>query len=319
MSANAKDLWIFIMSFDSQKDKREKFTNEYCQQEIRTSLGFTNLEIDIKSINFWSMSTLLARQFQKGRVFLAGDAAHCVPPTGGYGMNIGIQDAHNLAWKLAYVLKNYAPPTLLKTYEVERKIQAQNIIDWSTPNHTRMREIFLAAADNNFDKMHLLLKEQSNHLNSPGLDLGFHYDSDAVAFDYEKVKPAIQSSYYQASSFPGFRAPHVWLRDSDKTLSTLDLFDQNYIFLTPSKNKFWLSVVKKLQNQTRIPLHIWHIGPNGDFIDDGNFTKVYELSDEACVLIRPDGHVAWRCHDAASYSDVILKKILFCDTNLRGN
>ena len=300
MSANANDLWVFILGGENQ---REKVTADYAKEEIRKALGIETLDIDVKSIRFWAMSAVVAEHFQMGRVFLAGDAAHCVPPTGGYGMNIGIQDVHNLAWKISYVLNGFATSHLLATYDVERQAQAQAIIEWSIPNNTRIREIYIAAFQKDFQKMQQLLVDQSEHLNSSGLDLGFHYRSDAVAICNEPV-PQLTVHQYEPTSYPGFRAPHVWLQNSNgKKQSILDLYLQDYILVTASESAYWQKMLTTLQAKVRIPLRLVKIGEGTELQDHGTFLATYNLSSEGAVLVRPDGHIAWRSRHALSPAD----------------
>lgn len=294
MSANANDLWVFIMGGESQ---REKVTSDYAKEEIRKALGIEDLDVEVKSIRFWAMSALVAEDFQLGRIFLAGDAAHCVPPTGGYGMNIGIQDVHNLAWKISYVLKGFANSRLLATYDVERQAQAKAVIEWSIPNNTRIREIYLTAYQEDFQKMQRLLKDQSEHLNSSGLDLGFHYKSDAVALCNEPL-PQLSVRQYEPTCYPGFRAPHLWLQSPNgQRISTHDLFMHEYVFITASSSPAWQKLLTTLQAKVRLPLRLVRIGEGTELHDHGAFLSTYALSCDGGVLVRPDGHIAWRCKD----------------------
>jgi putative polyketide hydroxylase len=105
-SINNSDRWVFHLSYDPSKgEKASDFTRERCQELLRIAIGIPEIEIDIKSILPWELSVRVAERLQHGRIFLAGDAAHQMPPWGGQGGNSGIADAHNLAWKLAAVLK----------------------------------------------------------------------------------------------------------------------------------------------------------------------------------------------------------------------
>lgn len=294
MSGDAGDLWIVIFRLNGEKGEREKYTPEYCRQEIRKFLWLDQLEIEIKSTGFWAMSALVAESFCQGRVFLAGDAAHCVPPTGGYGMNLGIQDAHNLAWKIAYVLNGYAHPCLLETYSEERKLQAEKVIAWSAPNNSRIVEIFKAAYAQDYPRMTQLLAEQSEHLNSSGLDLGFHYHSKAIA-PYSASFPDMTAKAYEPTSAPGFRAPHVRITTpSGETRSTLDLFEQYFVFLTGAPKGVWESRIQRLQKHSKIPMNMLRIAQDGDYLDEGDFLKTYGINPNDGILVRPDGHVAWR-------------------------
>lgn len=302
VSGNSKELWIMILHFDSQKMKREDFSPEACTENIRKALGIPDLPVEIKSIQFWAMSALVAQKFRVDRVFFAGDAAHCVPPTGGFGMNIGIQDAHNLAWKLAYVLKGFSSDKLLETYQEERKPIAHKIIEFSIPNNTRIRQIYQAAGEKNYERMRQLLDEQSFHVNSSGLDLGFVYQSSALAKNENAEE--IDSVHYKPNSHPGSRAPHFWL-DAGQSISSLDLFCKDYVFLTANSSGFWEGALEFLKMKTSIPLRLFRIDKHRE-----DFLKAYGIGTEACVLVRPDGQVVKSWANPSEYSEVELRKIL---------
>jgi putative polyketide hydroxylase len=157
-------------------DSKEKFSDEYCLQETRRVLDLPDLKIQILSKNFWTMRALIASQYRQGKIFLMGDAAHVLPPTGGFGMNTGIQDAHNLAWKLAFVLKGHASEKLLDTYDEERAPVAQQNISWSRQNDMRYAEIHAAIATGDKETLIFKLQEQQKYLKFAGLDLAriFH-------------------------------------------------------------------------------------------------------------------------------------------------
>ncbi|CAD6455302.1 801c6e65-9df6-4db9-831e-de6bac8b75e3-CDS [Sclerotinia trifoliorum] len=121
-SINNNDRWVFHPSYDPLKGERASdFTPEKCNELLRIALGIPSIEIDIKSILPWEASVRIADQLRHGRIFLAGDAAHQMPPWGGQGANTGITDVHNLAWKLALVLNKQASQKLLETYNTERQ------------------------------------------------------------------------------------------------------------------------------------------------------------------------------------------------------
>src|SRR5262249_13101266 len=139
-SVDGANRWILGMRYTSE-NSREDFTDEYCINEIRKVTGEPDLDVHIINKNFWTMASQIAAQYRKGRIFLAGDAAHRIPPTGGFGMNTGIQDAHNLAWKLAFILHYNISEKLLDTYYEERAKIAQQNMKWSNENAARYIEI----------------------------------------------------------------------------------------------------------------------------------------------------------------------------------
>jgi 2-polyprenyl-6-methoxyphenol hydroxylase-like FAD-dependent oxidoreductase len=174
------------------------------------------------------MAALNAKDYRNERIFLVGDAAHRMPPTGGMGMNTGIHDAHNLAWKLAYVLRGYAKPELLDSYQQERQPLADYTIQWSCRNAERLRNVMMSHSENNQEKFETALALQRTHLNHRGLDLGFIYQSNAVYSDGNPINE-LDPDIYQPSSIPGGRAPHCEIEMNGKKLSTLDLFTHKYV------------------------------------------------------------------------------------------
>ena len=285
--------WIVGMRFASDNTK-ETFTDEYCINEIRRITGVKNLSVNIINKNFWTMAAQTANQYRKGRVFLAGDAAHRLPPTGGFGMNTGIQDAHNLAWKLAFVINHNISDTLLDTYYEERAPVAECNIKWSTENATRYDEINQAIHAGDTEKLKIKLHEQNNNLNYSGLDLGFIYHSKAIISESNQTL-SVTPSEYVPTTLPGSRAPHVKLTKNGKTISTLDLFEKNFVLLIGSEGEHWRSVANELNQAFSFPLIVYKVATDGDLVDPENiWHHIYEITTQGAVLVRPDGHVAWR-------------------------
>jgi len=285
--------WIVGMRF-AAGDTREIFTDEYCIDEIRRVTGITDLSIRIINKNFWTMAAQSANQYRKGRVFLAGDAAHRLPPTGGFGMNTGIQDAHNLAWKLACVINHDFPDALLDTYHEERAPVAECNIKWSMENATRYNEINQAIRSGDTETLKIKLHEQNNNLNYSGLDLGFIYHSSAILSENNQTL-SVTPSQYMPTTLPGSRAPHVSLIRNGKKISTLDLFEKDFVLLTGTDGETWRNAAIKLAQKISLPLITYKIASDGDLIDAENtWHNVYEISTDGAVLVRPDGHIAWR-------------------------
>ncbi len=207
---------------------------EAAAETVRTAVGVEDLPIEVKSIRPWTMTAEVAERFRAGRIFLAGDAAHRFPPTGGFGLNTGVQDVHNLAWKLALVLAGRAPATLLDTYESERRPVAQSNTDWSVRNFL---EAGTAVGPGNFmatlrieaggpDVPEVLAQLQRDidgerdHFDALGQDLGFAYEAGALSPDGTDL-PAVadRAADYAPNARPGSRAPHVWLRRGEERIS----------------------------------------------------------------------------------------------------
>ena len=285
--------WIIGMRFSSENTK-ETFTDEYCINEIRRITGVKDLSVKLINKNFWTMAAQTANQYRKGRVFLAGDAAHRLPPTGGFGMNTGIQDAHNLAWKLAFVIKHNISDNLLDTYYEERAPVAERNIKWSAENATRYDEINQAIRSGDIEQLKMKLHEQSDNLNYSGLDLGFIYHSRTIISESNQIL-SLTPSEYVPTTLPGSRAPHVYLTKNGKTISTLDLFEKDFVLLIGSEGEHWRSVASELNKTFPFPLIVYRVAVDGELVDSGNtWHRIYEITTQGAVLVRPDGHVAWR-------------------------
>jgi 2-polyprenyl-6-methoxyphenol hydroxylase-like FAD-dependent oxidoreductase len=285
MAVDLKHRWIFAKRL---ADANETFTAEQGIELIRATVDEPELAVKVINIFKWEMAALNAQQYRHGRIFLCGDAAHRIPPTGGMGLNTGIGDAHNLAWKIAYVILGYADKTLLDSYEQERKPLAQTTIDWSVLNASRLRAMYQSLADGNNDTFREGLKEQTKHINHPGLDVGFVYQSHALYPRNEKVPP-FDPNVYKNKAVVGMRAPHCWLLYNNHLISTIDLFEKNYVLLVGEN-----CIVEKLNLPIpeQYPKTILVIGKELQ-IPNQDFYFCYQLTKEQAVLVRPDGHIAW--------------------------
>ncbi|MGQ3892600.1 FAD-dependent monooxygenase [Legionella sp. CNM-4043-24] len=270
---------------------RETFTDDFCLDFVAGLIGDPDIRVSLINKAFWSMAALVATTYRCKRVLFAGDAAHRLPPTGGLGMNTGIQDAHNLAWKLAAVIKGQASPDLLDTYYQERAPVAEANIAWSVKNAERFNTIFTALYEKNYDVMTRALEEQHEHLNQIGLDIGFCYAEGALLPE-QGGQPTASAECYTPSTRPGCRAPHYPLLRFDKPISTLDLFDQTFVLLSSDTCQAWRDAAQYCHD---FPLVSYQVGAAGELQDPaGEWQKVYQISPEGAVLVRPDGHVAWR-------------------------
>lgn len=308
-TAYGKNRWIFGLNLTPQNTK-EDFTDEYCVSEIRRVLDLPQLEIKIINKSFWTMAAQIAKQYRQGRIFLVGDSAHRLPPTGGLGMNTGIADAHNLAWKLAFVLKFGASDSLLDTYYEERAPIAKRNTEWSTENAKRFFDIFKAIQTGDHETLKIKLHEQQKNLNYEGLDLGFIYHSNVIISENDQTISVLPDKYIP-TTLPGSRAPHVYLMKNGKNISTLDLFEKEFVLLVGSEGKSWEQDALDLQKNLLFPLKIFKVANDCELQDPNNlWHQKYEITTQGAVLIRPDGHVAWRSKDFNPKSSEILKQIL---------
>jgi putative polyketide hydroxylase len=217
---------------------------------------------------FWQPQAVVAERFREGRVFLAGDAAHLTTPMGGLGMNCGIGDAHNLAWKMAAVLRGWGGPRLLGSYEAERR----PVASWSVETSVRLQD------EPEGPRRRLL----------EGLVLGYHYQSEVVVPDGTPV-PAVEDPLreYVPVARPGHRAPHVWWERDGVRSSVLDVFGAAFVVLTDPTAREALAAAVGAVGDAKGPLQ-------GRVIDAAGWLDAYGLRPGGMVLVRPDGHVAWR-------------------------
>ncbi|RYE71030.1 MAG: hypothetical protein EOO81_06820, partial [Oxalobacteraceae bacterium] len=212
-------------------------------------------------------------------------AAHRFPPNGGFGMNSGIHDAHNLAWKLKLVLDGVAGPALLDTYDVERRPIAESNADFSLGNQRRFTQTDAALRSGNEDQIGFWIRDTDNHIHSTGQSLGFSYEEGAVVQD-GTVRYPLQPRHYQPSDRPGSRYPHAWLNLS-RTKSTLDWFDRDFVLVTGPKADGWLEAGRRVLAKAGVNLQIQQL----DYHDEHGGLGI---GLRGAVLVRPDGHVAWR-------------------------
>ncbi|MEV7770313.1 FAD-dependent monooxygenase [Kitasatospora sp. NPDC086791] len=223
----------------------------------------------------------VADRFREGRVFLAGDAAHTVRPAGGFGADTGIQDVHNLAWKLAAVLTGWAGPGLLDSYEPERQPVAETTCAFAA---ARQRE-------HGHGHGHNRAHGGAAGFSPLALTFGYHYRSAAVVggapAGTDPGEPA------DLTGLAGTRAPHVRLERDGAALSTLDLFGDRFVLLTGRDGTPWAEAGTRAAARLRAPFAAHRIGT--DLADpDGDWGARYHLAHTGAVLVRPDGFVSWR-------------------------
>lgn len=301
VSVNNKDLWLFGVSYDADKgEKPEDFPPERCADLIRKAIGLPQIPIEIKSILPWEAAVRVADSFQHKRVFLAGDAAHQMPPSGAFGANTGIQDAHNLAWKLALVLREQAAPALLDTYDAERRPVAR-----FTTEQAGLRMSF-GAVRSYFE----LTEEERNAglVDTPTIITGYQYISQAIISE-DKTPPPLD--HLELDGRPGKRMPHVWLESQGKRLSTLDLLGSGFVLLAGKDGKMWREAARNLAISRGIGLDSYRPGSSSSLIDlDGYWCEAYGITSSGAVLIRPDGFVAWRAKEAEVNCAYTLENVL---------
>ena len=282
MTINGTDRWGFLVtSLSHYGFTPDQFTPEFCTEIIRRAVGSKALEVNVLGVSAWKASALVAERYRSGPVFLAGDAAHEMPPTGGFGLNTGVQDAQNLAWKMAAVLRGEAGDALLDSYDAERRPVGEVVTHTSLLNALSMGRT---------SKQETAVLPRKEFLNDVGLVFGARYKSAAVVSDGQAEPVEAPVDQYIPSAAPGCRAPHVWLSKAGQRLSTLDLLGRDFVLLTAPQGSAWRDAAAQLPSPRIVGFVI-----GGEIQDpDANWLDVYGIREDGAVLVRPDGHVAWR-------------------------
>jgi putative polyketide hydroxylase len=239
---------------------------------VREAVGIRGLDLTVKSMLPWESAAGVASRWRAGRVFLAGDAAHVMPPTGAFGSNTGIQDVHNLAWKLAAVLRGVAGPALLDTYEAERRPVAER---------TAGQAVLRAR-----DRPRLAGQDQQQ---TPGTDIqpdyvvifGYRYESAAIVPAPAAANGGVDAWVRHFDYAPGTRAPHQAVANGSGPSSTLDLFGRDLVLVTGGRGDEWAAAAAAARGLTGIPL-VPRVDAAG------------ALPATGAALVRPDGFTAWR-------------------------
>jgi putative polyketide hydroxylase len=304
LTINGTDRWGFLIHGPKQYGWRpQDFTPEFCAELIRKGVGVADLDLSVLAVSPWEASAIVADRYRVGDVFLAGDAAHEMPPTGGFGLNTGVQDVHNLTWKIAAVLRGKADPSLLDSYHAERQPLGQIITQNSLANALSMGR---TARQSN-------VLPRREFLNEQGLIFGACYQSRAIVPDGTPAA-AIDDpvTEYVPSARPGSRAPHVWLKRGNQQISTIDLFGPHLVLLAGADGDAWRRAAQAI-SPSWPPLFVFTVGKDGDLGDpDGTWHEAYGVDTDGAVLVRPDGHVAWRSRSRASNPPEVLRAALDC-------
>jgi len=274
---------------------------------LRRAVG-RDFDYEILSVMRWARRELVADSYGTERVFIAGDAAHLMSPTGGFGMNTGIQDAVDLGWKLAAAIQGWAGSSLLQSYEIERRpVAVRNVTEassnlgrmLSTRQRLPLPEIFETGAAGDAaraDYGRWFTETMRHEWFTIGVHLGYRYDdSPIIAPDGTPAPPLSTSSYVQTAR-PGARAPHAWLPDGR---STLDLFGRGFVLLRLGRDAPGGGRIAGAAAQAGVPLEVIAL----------DVAQVSELYQRALVLVRPDGHVAWRADEEPADARALIELV----------
>jgi 2-polyprenyl-6-methoxyphenol hydroxylase-like FAD-dependent oxidoreductase len=274
----------------------DSITEARALELLRAAIGVPEIPVVIEDIASWRATADVADRYQDGRVFLAGDAAHVVPPNGGFGGNTGVQDAHNLAWKLALVLAGAAGPELLATYDAERRPLGQLTVEQAYSRYVMRVAPYLGS-----DDAQPLVDDLS-------MEIGHRCQSSAVVL--EAGEHPLHEHPRESKGRPGSRAPHVPLHRDGKELSTLDLFGRHFVMATGPGGETWCSAALVASDRLGLALDVHRVGGPELADPDGRFAEAYGISRSGAVIVRPDGIVAWRAADATGASADVVHDVL---------
>jgi len=331
--------WLIVWGYDINEPAPE-VDEAFATGVARQLVGDPELKIELLSANVWTVNDAYATHMQKGRVFIMGDAAHRHPPSNGLGSNTSIQDAFNLSWKLAAVLKGQAGEALLDSYSVERAPIAKQIVTRANQSIGEFGPIFEAlgmTGGEDIEKIKASMDARTNagaagekqraairdaiafkkyEFDAHGVEMNQRYKSSAVVTD-DQMEPAFDLDselHYQPTTWPGARLPHVWVfeRDTGAEVSSLDLCGKgSFSLLTGIGGEAWVTAARNVGDELGIEIATHVIGPRQPYVDHvGDWARASEISDTGCLLVRPDQHVCWRAIDMTSDPERDIRRVL---------
>lgn len=313
--------WLLVWGYDIEQPPPEVDEAE-ARRIVHDLVGDDTLDVQITSIGLWTVNHSYATRYSDGRVFCAGDAVHRHPPSNGLGSNTSVQDAYNLAWKLAMVIRGQAGAGLLETYTAERAPIGKQVVDRANLSRDQFGPVFQAlgigggsdadgitralAACRTQDsagakrrrELDLAMELKNYEFNAHGVELNQRYVSGAVIDDGAPAETWTRDPelYYQATTRPGAKLPHAWLvTAAGTTISTLDLAGNGeFTLVTGLSGTRWEAAARACADQLGIPLKIVTIGSQQARDTYGDWYRASEIAEDGCLLVRPDGYIAWR-------------------------
>ncbi|MFF4115137.1 FAD-dependent oxidoreductase [Streptomyces sp. NPDC001714] len=301
-----KERWVFHAPWHPERGETlDEFTEERLTRHIRRAVGVPDLDVELTGRASWRAAERVAERYSSGRVFLAGDSAHEMSPTGAFGSNTGIQDAHNLAWKLAAVLDGWAGPGLLDSYDAERRPVALATSARASARSVEHSHPGFAPAPG------IGAGKRGGILN---VVLGYRYPKGAV-LGADPDQPLVPAGM-NLTGQPGSRAPHLWLRREGERVSTLDLYERSMVLLSDAGSAggaAWHAAARRIADTERLRLDTYRVGTAGDLVydtEDGDWAAAHGTTADGAVLVRPDGFVAWRSEGAVPEPEGELREVL---------
>lgn len=330
--------WLVIWGYDISQGEL-KLTEDEAIKIVHQLIGDDTIPVKIRSTSTWTVNNMWATEFSKGRVFCMGDAVHRHPPLNGLGSNTSVQDAYNLAWKLAAVLKGEAGQGLLDTYSQERVPVAETIVTRANNSIRDYPPIFDALGMTSGDEparveelmaarkgstpeakaqrraLNDAIRRKNYEFNAHGVELNTRYASDAVVADGtpEPEFTRDRELYYHPTTWPGAQLPHVWLDHGGRRVSSIDLGGKGrFVLLTGPGGEAWRLAAAAVSARFGIDLPAIAIGPDGSDAHDIYADWYYQsgVQEDGAILVRPDNYVGWRCDSLADDPEAALAEAL---------
>ena len=286
--------------------RREEVDQLTPAEWLRRILG-DEIPFEILGTSYWGGHYAVAERYRDARVFIAGDAAHLTWPAGGFGMNTGIADAVDLGWKLAATFDGWAGSELLDSYDLERRpVAVRNVSGASdlrgADDHFHLPENIDADTEEGLrlrqeigKRIETSPRGQQWKTDMPGIDLGYAYDGSPICISDGTSLPPQDTNVYIPSTRPGARAPHAWLSNGR---STLDLFGRGFTLLRFNHTPDTASLEEAAQTR-QLPLQVVDLA----------HPEILKLYERRLVLVRPDGHVAWRADELSADPEALLDQV----------
>ena len=295
-------------------------------KRAREAIGDDSIAIKILDVAKWYINEIVAERYSDGNIFCLGDAVHRHPPFNGLGSNTCVQDAFNLAWKVAYVERGLAKPSLLETFSEERQPIGEGVIRRANQGLRDHAPVFeaLGVLPNDIEErkrqhselsasteagrrrrkdLQDAVKYSEHEFGGIGQEMNQWYDSAGIYLEDEKQArrppPEDKVLQYQITTYPGARCPHAWLNKrtpDEEPISTIDLAGHKaFCLLTGPGGEKWKEAANETSTSLGVPVNAYSIGWKQDWEDVyGDWARWREVEEDGCVLLRPDRTVCWR-------------------------
>lgn len=310
--------WVMTVVYPAHSGKRT-ITEAEAVRYAREMISDTAVGIRIRQVSHWGISHRVATQYRRGSVFLAGDSAHQHPPPNGLGLNTGVQDAHNLCWKLAMVLSGKAGDDLLDTYELERLPVGRQVVQRAMSSLANLSVLTSAlglepdqaareglgalaelvgtddGAAQRREQLRAAIALQHYQFNCHGVEYGPSYR--AGAFTAERDGERDPELYHRHSTAAGCCLPHAWIEHHKNRISTLDAMQPGaFTVITGIGGEEWRAAAMAVSRALGLPISVVCIDYRQEFADVyGRWAEVREIGGSGCLLVRPDRYIAWQC------------------------